>query len=121
MEIATHKITQHVGCPILIRRINTTFEYVTVIGGKFYSQTVKFKPTLTGRFMHLCGVWKTKYSKKQLQSSIYYLLAMAETTIETALHCDENGKKIKKEKVIHITEKDVEKMKAQTFNATTQI
>lgn len=113
MEISTHKITQHVGCPILIRRINTTFEYLTVIGGKFYSQTVVFAPTLTGRFMHLCGAWKTKYSKKQLQSSIYYLLAMAETTIETTLNCDNTGKKIKKQKVIHITDKDVEKIKAE--------
>lgn len=113
MEISTHKVTQHVGCPIYVRRMNTTFEYITVIRNKVYTQAVEFKPTLTGRFMHLVGVWKTKYTRKQLNSSIFYMIAMAEATIETTLNCDETGKKLKKPKVIHITKHDVEEIKQE--------
>ncbi|EKE25621.1 MAG: hypothetical protein ACD_5C00095G0005 [uncultured bacterium] len=118
MEISLHKKTSHVGCPIYIRRIDNTFEYLTVIKNEIYSQTVQFKPTWTGRLMFLVGAWKTKYSKKQLQSSIFYMIAMAEATIETTLHCDETGKKLKKEKVIHITENDVAKIEKE-LKATT--
>ncbi len=113
MEIVTHKKTKHIGCPIYIRRINTTFEYLTVIRGEIYSQLVIFKPTLTGRLMHAVGAWKTPYIKKHLQSSIFYLIAMAEATIETILDVDETGKKNKKIKVTHITDSDVEKLEAE--------
>lgn len=112
MEITIHRKTSHIGCPIYIRRIDTTFEYLTVIKNEIYSQTAIFKPTMTGRLMHFVGAWKTKYTDKQLKSSIFYMIAMAETTIETKLNCNEFGKKIKKQKVIHIrNEKDLKKIK----------
>jgi hypothetical protein len=112
METTIHKKTRHIGCPIYIRRKDTTFEYLTVIKNEIYSQEVIVNPTLTGKLMFLVGAWKTKYTEKQLKSQIFYMIAMAETTIETALHCDEKGKKIKAHNVIKIkNEADLEKIK----------
>lgn len=108
MKIEVYKKTKHINCPIYIRRMENTFEYLTVINGLIYTQQVEFAPTFLGKFLKFAGTWKDVYTKKQLDSSIFYMTAMAETTIETILGVDEKGNKISKIKVIN--KKDVDKM-----------
>lgn len=107
MEIRTYKTEQYEGCPIVIRRIGLdNWEYITYIRGHIYAQHTEITPTKLGYFMKFFGTWKDVYTKKQLQSNIYVMIAMAETTIETVCGIDKKPKK-----AIHITKNDVEKLK----------
>jgi hypothetical protein len=72
------------GCPIIIRLVgNETFEYITCINGEIYSANIVAKKKLSQRIL------MKGYTTKQLSDITNYVIAMAQTTIETIL----NGKK----------------------------
>lgn len=64
-------------CPIVIRQAGQTFEYITCIENQIYSSHIVARKTLLQRV--LCR----PYTKDQLHKITNYVLAMAQTTIDT--------------------------------------
>ena len=67
------------GCPIVIRQSGECFEYITVINDEIYSSFIVARKTFLQRLFF------KPYTAKQLNSITNYVIAMAQTTIETVL------------------------------------
>lgn len=66
-------------CPIVLRQIGEKFEYITCINNQIYSSFIVARKTVLQRLI-LGG-----YTKEQLHKITNYVLAMAQTTIDTVL------------------------------------
>jgi hypothetical protein len=67
------------GCPIIVRQSGEAFEYITCIFNEIYSSHVIAKKSL------LRKLFFRPYSLKQLSSITNYMLAMAQSTIDSVL------------------------------------
>jgi hypothetical protein len=93
MKIQTFTPIAYKKCPIYIRRMNTTFEYLTVINNEIYQHHIELKPQMLRRIFYPFGLMH-RYSKKQIASTVMHLQKMAEATIDTLA----KDKKIKSKK-----------------------
>lgn len=74
-----NKKIEYQGCPIVIRLLGDQFEYITCVNNEIYSSyVVARKPLLTRLFGR-------SYSIKQLDKITNYMIAMAQTTIDSVL------------------------------------
>jgi len=70
------KQIEYQGCPIVIRQIGSNaFEFITCIKNQIYSSHIVAKK----------GFFKLNYTQKQISDITQYMIAMAQTTIETVL------------------------------------
>jgi hypothetical protein len=67
------------GCPIIVRQSGEAFEYITCIFNEIYSSHVIARKSL------LRKLFFRPYSLKQLNSITNYMLAMAQTTVDSVL------------------------------------
>jgi len=67
------------GCPVVIRQAGERFEFITCINNLIYSSFIVAKKSLIQK------VFLQNYSEKQLKGITNYMIAMAESTIETVL------------------------------------
>lgn len=86
-----HVLTKSVvyeGCPIYVRNTGETWEYLTVINNEIYTAHIIARKHLTQR------LFGKPYTAKQSSDCTQYMLAMAQTTIDTILGI-EHSKKVK--------------------------
>jgi hypothetical protein len=73
------KSVEYKNCPIIIRQSGEAFEYITCIFNEIYSSHVIAKKSL------LRKLFFRPYSLKQLNNITNYMLAMAQSTIDSVL------------------------------------
>ena len=80
MEIKVlQKPMEYNGCPIVIRLIGNQFEYITAINNEIYAYSVVVRKGFKQRLL------LQPYTVEQLQKITNYMVAMAQTTIDTVL------------------------------------
>lgn len=73
------KSIEYAKCPIIIRQSGSYFEYITCINGEIYSSFIIARLSFLKRF------FLKSYTKNNLEKITNYMLAMAQTTIDTVL------------------------------------
>jgi len=67
------------GCPIYVRNTGENWEYLTVIGGEIYTASIVATKTAMQRLLGRA------YTSKQVSDITQYMIAMAQTTIDSVL------------------------------------
>lgn len=75
--IVLQKKIDYENCPIYVRRNGELWEYLTVINGEIYSAHIVAKKSFFQR------VFWQDYNAKQMSDITQYVLAMAQSTIDT--------------------------------------
>jgi hypothetical protein len=79
------KQIEYKGCPLVIRQIGEHFEFITCINNLIYSSFIIAKKSLIQKILF------QEYSDKQMKGITNYMIAMAQSTIDTVLE-DNNTK-----------------------------
>lgn len=74
------KPLEYKNCPIVIRQAGDTFEFITCINNQIYSSRIEARISLINRLL------LRSYSKEQLHKVTNYMIAMAQTTIDSVLN-----------------------------------
>jgi hypothetical protein len=91
MKIQTFKKGEYKGCPIYVRRMETTFEYITVIKNEVYTFSVDLKPKFKNDVLCFLGLGQ-RYLENELKAMITYLTKAAEATIDTVTNGTKENK-----------------------------
>jgi hypothetical protein len=70
---------EYEGCPIVIRQSGECFEFITVINNEIYSSFIVARKSFLRRITF------KEYAPEQIKSITNYVIAMAQTTIDTVL------------------------------------
>ena len=73
------KPIEYQNCPIVIRQNGECFEYITCINNQIYSSYVEARKSLIQR------LFLQDYTKKEITNITNYIIAMAQTTIDSVL------------------------------------
>jgi hypothetical protein len=76
-------------CPIVIRQLGENFEYITSVNGEIYSSYVNARKSLIRRLFLL------PHTSKDVNRITNYMVAMAQTTIDTVLSSEQPAVPIK--------------------------
>lgn len=79
------KPMEYQNCPIVIRQFGETFEYITCIENKIYSSYIVARKSFIQR------IFFKPYTKDQIHKITNYVIAMAQTTIDTVLKTQGGG------------------------------
>ena len=74
-----NKKMEYRGCPVVVRRFGQNFEYITCVNGEIYSSYV------TARKGLIRSLFLMPYSVEEINRISNYMIAMAQTTIDTVL------------------------------------
>lgn len=74
-----NKPVDYQNCPIYVRNSGESWEYLTVIRGEIYTASIVARKTAMQRIMG------KPYTAKQVSDITQYMLAMAQTTIDSVL------------------------------------
>lgn len=74
-----NKKIEYKNCPVVIRLLGDQFEYLTCVNNEIYSSYVVARKPLLSR------LFGRSYSLKQLDKITNYMIAMAQTTIDSVL------------------------------------
>jgi len=91
MKIQTFKKREYKGCPIYVRRMEITFEYITVIKNEVYTFHIDLKPKFLNSVLYYLGLGR-RFSEREVQEIVAYLIKAAEATIDTVTNGTKENK-----------------------------
>lgn len=77
MRITTFTVSHYRGSPIYFRHFGDTFEYLFIARNQIFTDRIRAKPGLVGRFLRVAGRRRTPYSDELLQKVIAMLMGKA--------------------------------------------
>lgn len=74
-------------CPIYVRNIGESWEYLTVIRNEIYTASIVARKSAIQRMLSM------PYSPKEISDITQYMIAMAQATIDTVLEIEHRPEK----------------------------
>lgn len=76
------KPVSYEGCPIYVRNTGESWEYLTVIHNEIYTASIVARKSAIQRLLG------KSYSSDEVHKITQYMIAMAQSTIDTVLHIE---------------------------------